>query len=57
MPTYLACFVINLLLSSSSSCITYILVSGVDNTVWTHNCPLSVRCYFGGKIYPNISYV
>jgi len=36
---------------------TYILVAGVDKTVWTQSCPLSVLCYFGGNIYPRISSV
>jgi len=33
------------------------LVAGVDRTVWTQSCPLSVLCYFGGRIWPRISSV
>ena len=36
---------------------TSILVAGVDSTVWTQSCPLSVLCSLGGRIYPRISYV
>lgn len=57
MPTSLACFWINLLSNYYCSWMTSILVAGVDSTVCTHSCPLSVRCYLGGKISPRMSSV
>lgn len=56
-PIYLAWRLSNLFYSSSCNWITSIFVAGVDRTVCTQSCPLSVRCYLGGRIYPKISSV
>lgn len=57
IPTSLACFCTNFLSSSSCNWITSIFVAGVDSTVCTQSCPLSVRCSLGGRISPRMSSV
>ena len=56
-PISLACRCSSRRSSSWWSWITYIFVAGVESTVCTQNCPLSVLCSLGGRITPRMSSV